>query len=137
VAAPHAPGFGYARLWRNLFDRLTVTYGLNNLLWVWNPNAPRETDDDEAGPYADYYPGGEVVDVLATDIYHNDYRDSHATGLLALAEGRLIALGEVGRLFRFNQRDFIQSVAAHLDGVLPESFAPGDPTSPIPPSQNF
>ncbi|MCX6972178.1 MAG: glycosyl hydrolase [Verrucomicrobia bacterium] len=133
------PGFGYARLWRNLFNRLTVTHGLNNLLWVWNPNAPRVTAGDEAGPYADYYPGGDVVDVLATDIYHNDYRDSHATDLLALAEGRLIALGEVGHLpspdylarhpdwswvmpwggllFRFNSPDFIQSVGAHLDGA--------------------
>ncbi len=93
-----APGFEFAKLWRNLHKRLTRHHGLNNLLWVWNANAPRDTPGDEAGAYADYYPGGDVVDVLATDIYHNDYRDAHITGLLEIAEGRLIALGEVGHL---------------------------------------
>ena len=89
---------GYARLWRLLYDRLVRIHKLDNLIWVWNPNAPRDTPGDEAGPYADYYPGGDVVDVLATDVYHNDYRDSHHDDLLELADGRPIALGEVGHL---------------------------------------
>lgn len=90
--------FGFNRLWHMLFERLTTVHSLHNLLWVWNPNAPRDTPGDEAGAYADYYPGHETVDILATDIYHNDYRLSHYTDLLALAGGRPIALGEVGHL---------------------------------------
>ncbi|VGO17215.1 Mannan endo-1,4-beta-mannosidase [Pontiella desulfatans] len=88
----------FSRLWRQLYVRLTEVHDLNNLLWVWNPNAPRDTPGDEAGAYADCYPGGDVVDVLATDVYHNDYRDSHYTDLLELADGKPIALGEVGHL---------------------------------------
>lgn len=95
----HRPGpQGFARLWNLLYDQLTRVHKLDNLLWVWNPNAPRDTPGDEAGAYADYYPGGETVDALATDVYHNDYRDSHHDDLLDLAEGRPIALGEVGHL---------------------------------------
>ena len=88
----------FSRLWRQLYARLTEVHGLDNLLWVWNPNAPRDTPGDEAGSYADFYPGHDVVDVLATDVYHNDYRVSHYSDLLDLAGGKLIALGEVGHL---------------------------------------
>ena len=56
---------GYAVLWRMLFDRFTHHHGLNNLLWVWNANAPRANCD----LYAAYFPGLDVVDCLATDIY--------------------------------------------------------------------
>jgi mannan endo-1,4-beta-mannosidase len=130
------PGYGFARLWRHLYERLTHVHGLHNLLWVWNANAPRDTPGDEAGPYADYYPGGDVVDILATDIYHADYRDSHADDLRTLADGRPIALGEVGHLppldylerhpdwswimpwggllFRFNRPETLQSLSRHL-----------------------
>ena len=130
-------GWDFARLWRQLYQRLTEVHQLDNLLWVWNPNAPRTDPGDEAGPYADFYPGSDVVDMLATDIYHNDYRASHYTDLLDLAEGKLIALGEVGHLpssellkdqplwswvmpwggllFRFNDDDTIRSVYAVLD----------------------
>ena len=80
------------------YDYLTRVHGLNNLLWVWNTNAPRDKEGDEAGPYADYYPGSEYVDVLAADVYHRDYKQSHHDDLKALAGGKLIALGEVGQL---------------------------------------
>lgn len=83
---------GYTALYRRLYDRLVGEHGLDNLLWVWNANAPR----GNAGPYADFYPGHDVVDVLAADVYGNDYRQSHHDDLLALADGRPVALGEVG-----------------------------------------
>ncbi|GAB4411901.1 MAG: hypothetical protein OHK0039_17430 [Bacteroidia bacterium] len=87
---------GYARLWNMLYERLVVHHGIHNLIWVWNANAPRDLENDEAYAYADYFPGLERVDVLAADVYHNDYRQSHHDDLLALAGGKLIALGEVG-----------------------------------------
>ena len=130
-------GWAFSRLWRQLYQRLTEVHQLDNLLWVWNPNAPRTDPGDEAYPYTDFYPGGDVVDVLATDIYHNDYRASHYTDLLDLADGKLIALGEVGHLpnpellknqplwswvmpwggllFRFNDDRRIRNVYAVLD----------------------
>lgn len=83
---------GYAELYRMLYDRLTILHGLDNLVWVFNPNARR----DNAMPYEDYYPGHAVVDVLAADVYGNAYGQDSYGELLALAEGRPIALGEVG-----------------------------------------
>ncbi|WP_462354612.1 glycoside hydrolase family 26 protein [Alistipes timonensis] len=89
---------GFKKLWIMTYDYLTRVHGLNNLLWVWNTNAPRDKEGDEAGPYADYYPGSEYVDVLAADVYHRDYKQLHHDDLKALAGGKLIALGEVGQL---------------------------------------
>lgn len=85
---------GYEALYRALFDRFTRHHGLNNLLWVWNANAPR----DNVLPYEACYPGHDVVDILAADVYHNDYRQSHHDDLVRLADGRPTALGEVGVL---------------------------------------
>lgn len=89
---------GYQRLWRNLYERFTKHHELNNLIWVWNTNAPRDKAGDEAYPYADFYPGHDVVDVLAADVYHNDYQLSHHDELVELGAGKPIALGEVGHL---------------------------------------
>lgn len=85
---------GSAELWRRIRSRMLDVHGLHNLVWVWNANAPR----GNAGPYSDVYPGGDVVDVLAADVYGGDYRQSHHDDLLALADGRPIALGEIGQL---------------------------------------
>jgi len=89
---------GSARLWRMLYDRLVHHHKLNNLIWVWNTNAPRLLPNDEAWAYEDYFPGIEYVDVLAADVYHNDYKQSHHDQLVQLGEGKLIALGEVGEV---------------------------------------
>lgn len=88
---------GFVALWRMLHARFTVLHRLNNLIWVWNPNAPV----GKVGPYADFFPGHDVTDVLATDVY-----DHRKTGqpflkpdydeLRRLAAGKPIALGEVG-----------------------------------------
>ena len=71
---------------------------LNNLIWVWNTNAPRNKPGDEAGPYEDFWPGSDYVDVLAADVYHNDWKQSHHDELLKLANGKPVALGEVGNI---------------------------------------
>lgn len=89
---------GYAKLWRMLFDRFVNFHQLNNLIWVWNANAPRDIPKDEAYAYDAYYPGHDYVDVLATDVYNFDYEQKDYEALLTLAEGKAIALGEVGEL---------------------------------------
>jgi len=89
---------GYAKLWKMLFDRFVNYHQLNNLIWVWNANAPRDIPADEAYAYKHYYPGHDYVDVLAADVYNFDYEQKDYEELLALAEGRVIALGEVGEL---------------------------------------
>lgn len=89
------PGeMGYRKLYRMLFERLTEFHRLNNLLWVFNANEVRANVD----PYHLYYPGDDVVDVLATDVYSNQYADRDYVALLKLAGDKPIALGEVGSI---------------------------------------
>ena len=89
---------GFVKLWKLLYDRFVNFHRLNNLVWVWNANAPRDIPKDEAYSYKDYYPGHAYVDVLAADVYNYDYEQRDYEELLALAEGRVIALGQVGEL---------------------------------------
>ncbi|BDI31209.1 hypothetical protein CCAX7_32600 [Capsulimonas corticalis] len=83
---------GYAALYRQMYDRFVHVHHLDNLLWVWNASTPNE----KILPYADCYPGHEYVDALAVDIYANEFYQPAYVGLAELAEGRPIALGEVG-----------------------------------------
>jgi len=89
---------GYQKLFKMMFDRFVNYHKINNLLWVWNANAPRDIPFDEAFPYQDYYPGAEYVDVLATDVYNFDYETKDYNELLGLAKGKLITIGECGEL---------------------------------------
>ena len=89
---------GIIKLWKMMYDRMVNHHNINNLIWVWNPNAPRDIPGDEAYAYRHYFPGLEYVDVLAADVYHNDYRKSHHDDLLKLAKDKPIAFGEVGKL---------------------------------------
>jgi mannan endo-1,4-beta-mannosidase len=88
---------GFARLWRMEYDYFTKHHQLDNLLWVWNTNAPRDKKNDEAYAYEEFFPGLDVVDVLAADVYHEDWKQSHHDDLVRLARGKPIALGEVGQ----------------------------------------
>jgi mannan endo-1,4-beta-mannosidase len=83
---------GYKKLYRMLFERLVDFHGLNNLLWVYNCNEVREG----IAPYAACYPGDDVVDILATDVYRGGFDQADYEQLLALANEKPIALGEVG-----------------------------------------
>ncbi len=89
---------GIAKLWKMMYDRFTNYHHLNNLLWVWGANGLRDIPFDEAYDYADYYPGPEYVDILGADVYHFDYEQKDYNSLLALANGKPIALTETGEL---------------------------------------
>lgn len=84
----------FAKLWELMFDRYTHHHGLDNLLWVWSPSAPNAY----AEPFEPYYVGNLLVDVLAVDVYYNEYEQAHHDNLLKLGGGKPIALGEVGEL---------------------------------------
>jgi mannan endo-1,4-beta-mannosidase len=85
---------GFVALYRMTYDRIVNYHHLDNLIWVWNSNAPT---GGNAGPYADFYPGPRYCDVLATDVY-GEFKQSYHDDLVALADGRPIALGEIGRV---------------------------------------
>jgi mannan endo-1,4-beta-mannosidase len=83
---------GTKKLYLMLYDRLVNFHKLNNLIWVYNCNEIREN----VLPYDSVYPGDDVVDILATDVYRNGFDPNDYNQLLALAKDKLIALGEVG-----------------------------------------
>jgi mannan endo-1,4-beta-mannosidase len=82
---------GSAALYRQIYDRFVNVHHLDNLLWVWNVNAP----GGNAGSIADYYPGPAYADILTIDIY-GEFKQDYYTEMLRLAAGKPIALGEVG-----------------------------------------
>lgn len=81
-----------AKLYRLIHEEMVNVKGVHNVLWVWNP----ATVDDAA-----WNPGAEYYDVIAVDIYNNDFdyssNASHFDKLKKLSEGKkLIALSENG-----------------------------------------
>lgn len=84
----------FTELWNIMYDRLVHVHQLDNLIWVWSPNAPNSSCD----AYTPYFPGLDKVDVLALDIYNNDYKQSYYDGIVSLAKGKPVAIGENGEL---------------------------------------
>ncbi|HTM37015.1 MAG TPA: glycosyl hydrolase [Terriglobales bacterium] len=84
---------GSQALYRQLFDRFVNYHKLNNLVWVWNINAP----SNPAMAITNYFPGREYADLLTEDIY-SEFQQGYYEDMLALAAGKPIALGEVGAL---------------------------------------
>ena len=89
---------GIQKLWVMMYDRFVNYHHLNNLLWVWGANGPRDIPMDEAYSYKGFYPGAKYVDILGADVYHSDYEQKDYNELLKLANGKIIALTEVGEL---------------------------------------
>ena len=86
---------GYQALYKMLYDRLVNFHKINNLLWVFNGN---EINPPNVETYNRFFPGLEYVDILATDVYHNNFQLKDYQSLLKLANGKPIALGEVGHM---------------------------------------
>jgi mannan endo-1,4-beta-mannosidase len=84
---------GSAALYRMIYDRFVNVHHLDNLVWVWNVNAPNA----DWAPIGDYYPGPQFADLVTMDIYV-EFKQSYYTDMLALAAGKPIALAEVGAL---------------------------------------
>jgi len=86
----------FNELWVQLYNRLVNYNKLNNLLFVWSPNALN------SGPWPDsYYPGDNYVDILGQDVYleygHQFSQESY-NWLLQKANGKPIAICENGTL---------------------------------------
>ena len=84
---------GSAALYRQLYDRFVNVHHLDNLVWVWNVNAP----NPGWPPVAEYYPGANYADVISMDIY-SEFKQEYYDSMLAVAAGKPIALAEVGGL---------------------------------------
>jgi mannan endo-1,4-beta-mannosidase len=79
-------------LYRQIFDRLVNHHHLNNLIWVWSMDRPSQPGRE----HAKFFPGIQYVDVLALDVYGNDFKQAYYDSLASLSEGKPLALAEVG-----------------------------------------
>jgi len=84
---------GSAALYRMIYDRFVNVHHLDNLVWVWNANAP----GGNAGPIEEYFPGSQFADLVTMDVY-GEFKQEYYDSMIALAAGKPIALAEVGTL---------------------------------------
>lgn len=85
---------GFQKLWILMYERYVHVHDLDNLLWVFNPNAPNRAEEPHP-----YFPGHDYVDVLAYDYYgESPYRQEYYDGLKTLAQGKPLAIAECGPL---------------------------------------
>lgn len=78
-------------IYKMTFDRLVKHHQIKNLIWVWSVDRPEGT----SLKYEDCWPGPEYVDILSLDCY-GEFKQSYYDDLLKLANGKPIALAEVG-----------------------------------------
>ena len=87
----------FIALWRQMFTRFSHEEHLDNLLWVYSPNAEWTAPTKATRPAEHYYPGAEYVDVTGLDLYTRGplkLREAGYRELLAL--GKPMALCEFG-----------------------------------------
>lgn len=89
------PALTFRRLWRETFRYFTEEKQLDNLLWVYAPTVQRDRAEK---PPKYYYPGDDVVDLVALDWYTDDPKWSHVrSNFQQLAEtGKPMGLAEFG-----------------------------------------
>jgi mannan endo-1,4-beta-mannosidase len=87
-------GAPFQDLYKMMFNRFTKMHGLTNLLWTFDVNYGNQGKEN----YDLYYPGNELVDILAVDIYNNQFRQDYYEQLLRLGGGKPIAIGECGQM---------------------------------------
>ena len=84
--------YSTSALYRQLFDRLVRHHHLTNLVWVWSMDRMSKPNME----HEKFFPGIEYVDVLGLDVYQNDFAQSYYDSLVALSQGKPLALAEVG-----------------------------------------
>lgn len=78
----------YKQLYQKIYKYMTNTRGLNNLLWVYSPDANREFKQS-------FYPGNGYVDIVGLDAYvDNPYAINGYSEMLDL--GKPFAFTEIG-----------------------------------------
>jgi mannan endo-1,4-beta-mannosidase len=82
------PGpMGTRRLFQITHDYLVRDHGLTNMIWVWDVQ-------DLSWDFAAYDPGTDYSDVVALDMYGDGYTQAKYDAIIAVANGRPMAIGE-------------------------------------------
>lgn len=103
-----------AQLYRKLYDELTNTYGIDNLIWVWTMQTSDAGQLATTAQLQAAYPGDNYVDIVGTDIYADQalsvHNDQFELINAAVASRKMVALCECGRLLDVD--------AAYNEGAL-------------------
>jgi mannan endo-1,4-beta-mannosidase len=83
--------YGTAAMYKMMFNRLVNHHKIKNLLWVWSVDRP----EGNSLKFEECWPGSQYVDVLSLDCY-GAFKQSYYEDLLKVADGKPIALAEVG-----------------------------------------
>ena len=81
----------FKKVWISMYNYLTVTKKLNNLLWIYSPAGPDATSGDETL----YYPGAPYVDIVGIDAY-NDIPSNEGGYAELIALNKPFAMSEIG-----------------------------------------
>ncbi len=86
----------YVKLWKQVFDYLTIKKGLHNLVWIYAPNATFNNSAIKPAPY--YYPGDQYVDITGLDYYSDDMTKVNDNGSYdaMIGLGKPFGLTEIG-----------------------------------------
>ncbi|GAA2878851.1 hypothetical protein Acy02nite_77010 [Actinoplanes cyaneus] len=89
----HRPGAnGSAKIYQQMRDYFD-SQGLTNLIWVWN------VQDNPAGGWSSYYPGGNYVDVVTLDAWYKSYPSAaDYQQIQSIAAGKPTAIAEMGKV---------------------------------------
>ncbi len=79
----------FKKMWRDLFNYFSVEKGLNNLIWEVSIVEPVTLHGIDF-----YYPGDDVIDIVGTSVYKNQYKNTNYQAMLAL--GKPLAACETG-----------------------------------------
>ncbi|CAF0810270.1 unnamed protein product [Rotaria sordida] len=88
----------FKNVWRHMFNYLTYTKQLHNILWVYSPDQSRRSPSS-------YYPGDSYVDIVALDVYTDDPNSMNGYNEM-LNLNKPFALGEVGPSTTNGQFDY-------------------------------
>lgn len=86
----------YQKLWRYIYDYLTKNKKLNNLLWVYSPNASQWENGVKDTDF--YYPGDQYVDMVGMDYYADDMSqvNNHGNYDKLIALNKPFGFAEIG-----------------------------------------
>ena len=84
----------FKALWKALYDKLDAR-GVKNLIWVWTS---QNTNNGSATKDSAFYPGKDLVDIVARDYYGGNLNDlvTDFNELGADYSDKMVALGECG-----------------------------------------
>ncbi|MFA9392942.1 MAG: glycosyl hydrolase [Prolixibacteraceae bacterium] len=80
------------RIYQTMFERYTNVHHLTNLVWVWSVDRVSR----DGMEFEKFYPGNDMLDILALDVYGSDFAQKYYDGLMNLSNGKPLVLGEVG-----------------------------------------